>query len=45
MEMNQVRYFLAACETLNFSRAAEQCGVSVPSLSRGVRALEDELDG
>lgn len=45
MEMNQVRYFLSACETLNFSRAAEQCGVSVPSLSRGIRALEDELGG
>jgi len=45
MEMHQVRYFLTACDTLNFSRAAEQCGVSVPSLSRGIRALEEELGG
>ncbi len=29
MEMNQIRYFLAACETLNFTRAAEKCDVSV----------------
>ena len=25
MVMHQVRYFLALCETLNFSRAAETC--------------------
>lgn len=45
MEMNQVRYFLAACETLNFTRAAEVCDVSVPSLTRAIHALEDELGG
>lgn len=45
MEMHQVRYFLAACEMLNFSRAAEQCGVSVTSLSRAVRDLEGEFGG
>jgi LysR family transcriptional regulator, hydrogen peroxide-inducible genes activator len=45
MEMHQVRYFLKAGETLNFTRAAEQCGVSVPSLSRGIHLLEEELGG
>jgi len=30
MEMHQVRYFLAVCETLNFTRAAESCNVSQP---------------
>lgn len=45
MELNQVRYFLTACETLNFTRAAEACGVSVPSLSKAIRSLEDELGG
>ncbi len=45
MELHQVRYFLTACDTLNFTRAAEQCGVSVPSLSRAIRTLEDELGG
>lgn len=45
MEMHQVRYFLAVCQTLNFTRAAERCNVSVPALSRAVRALEAELGG
>ena len=45
MEMHQVRYFLAAAELLNFSRAAEKCEVSQPSLSRAIRALEIELGG
>jgi DNA-binding transcriptional LysR family regulator len=34
MEMHQVRYFLAFCETLNFARAAETCNVSKPALTR-----------
>jgi DNA-binding transcriptional LysR family regulator len=45
MEMRQVRYFLTACETLNFTRAAETCRVSTPSLSRAIRGLEEELGG
>jgi len=34
MEMHQVRYFLAVADTLNFTRAAEQCHVSQPALTR-----------
>jgi len=45
MEMHQVRYFLALCESLNFTRAAEACHVSQPSLTRAVKTLEDELGG
>jgi DNA-binding transcriptional LysR family regulator len=45
MEMHQVRYFRALCETLNFSRAAETCNVSQPALTRAVRKLEEELGG
>jgi DNA-binding transcriptional LysR family regulator len=45
MEMHQVRYFLAVCESLNFTRAAEHCGASQPSLTRAVQKLEDELGG
>jgi len=45
MEMHQVRYFLAVCETLNFTRAAEQCNVAQPSLTRAIHNLEEELGG
>ena len=43
MEMHQVRYFLAVCETLNFTRAAEQNNVSQPALTKAIKKLEDEL--
>jgi DNA-binding transcriptional LysR family regulator len=45
MEMQQVRYFLALASTRNFTRAAEQCNVSQPALTRAIKALEDELGG
>jgi LysR family hydrogen peroxide-inducible transcriptional activator len=43
--MNQIRYFVGMCETLNFTRAAEKCNVTQPALSRGIQALETELGG
>jgi len=45
MEMQQVRYFLAVAQALNFTRAAEQCNVSQPALTRAIKLLEDELGG
>jgi DNA-binding transcriptional LysR family regulator len=45
MEMQQIRYFLALASTLNFTRAAEECNVSQPSLTRAIRLLEEELGG
>ena len=45
MEMHQVRYFLAVCDLLNFTRAAERCNVSQPALTRAIKKLEEELDG
>src|SRR6187399_1123812 len=45
MEMHQVRYFLAVARTLNFTRAAEECNVAQPSLTRAVKLLEGELGG
>jgi DNA-binding transcriptional LysR family regulator len=45
MEMHQVRYFLAVARALNFTRAAEECNVAQPSLTRAIRQLEDELGG
>jgi DNA-binding transcriptional LysR family regulator len=45
MEMQQVRYFLALSRTLNFTRAAEQCNVTQPALTRQIQQLEAELGG
>jgi len=45
MELHQVRYFLALANTLNFTRAAEQCNVTQPALTKGVQKLEQELGG
>ncbi|MGY9105521.1 MAG: LysR family transcriptional regulator, partial [Alphaproteobacteria bacterium] len=45
MEMQQVRYFLALAQELNFTRAAEACNVTQPALTRAIKGLEDELGG
>lgn len=43
MDINQIRYFLALADTLNFTRAAEQCFVSQPALTQAIKRLEEEL--
>jgi len=43
MEMHQLRYAVAVARAGNFSRAAEQCHVSQPSLSQQILKLEEEL--
>ena len=43
MEMFQVRYVLAATRHLNFTKAAAECGVSQPALTKAVGAIEAEL--
>jgi LysR family hydrogen peroxide-inducible transcriptional activator len=45
MEMHQIRYFLAVCTTLNFTRAAETCNVTQPALTRAIQKLEEEMGG
>src|SRR3954449_273871 len=45
MEMHQVRYFLAVTRLLNFTRAADECNVTQPSLTRAIKQLEAELGG
>jgi DNA-binding transcriptional LysR family regulator len=45
MQMHQIRYFLALCDELNFTRAAKRSGISQPSLTNAISALERELGG
>lgn len=43
MTLTQLEYIVAVADLRHFSRAAERCFVSQPSLSAAVRKLEDEL--
>ena len=43
MTLNELRYVVAVAQTQHFSKAAESCHVSQPSLSIAVRKLEEEL--
>jgi LysR family transcriptional regulator, benzoate and cis,cis-muconate-responsive activator of ben and cat genes len=43
MELRQLRYFVAAAETGNISRAAKQIFLTQPALSRQIKALELEI--
>ncbi len=45
VELHQIRYFLAAAETLNFTRAAEHCAITQPTLTRAIKKLEQDLGG
>src|SRR6266700_1721860 len=45
MEIHQVRYFLAVCDALNFTKAARKCHVTQPSLTRAIQLLEKEFGG
>jgi LysR family hydrogen peroxide-inducible transcriptional activator len=45
LEFSQIRYFLVAAETLNFTRAAEQCNITQPALTRAIKKLEEEFGG
>ena len=44
LEFHQLKYFLAVARAGNFTRAAEEMGVSQPTLSRAIQKLESQLD-
>lgn len=43
MEMSQIKYVLASAKTLNFTRAAANCNVSQPALTKAIKTLEAQL--
>jgi len=45
LDLIRIRYFVVLARTLNFTRAAAECGVTQPALSRGIQRLEEELGG
>lgn len=45
MDLHQISYFLALARTLNFTRAAEQCNIAQPTLTKAIQRLEHEFGG
>lgn len=45
IERQQIQHFLAMCRHLNFSRAARECHISQPALTKSIRKLEATLGG
>jgi DNA-binding transcriptional LysR family regulator len=43
MQLRHLRYFVTLARTRHFARAADECGVSQPTLSAGMVALEQEF--
>ena len=44
LELTQLKYFQAAAEECNFTRAARRLNISQPALSKAIQNLEDEIE-
>lgn len=44
MKFTQLKYALKVAQLKNFSKAAQECNVSQPSLSVAIKNLEEELN-
>jgi LysR family hydrogen peroxide-inducible transcriptional activator len=45
METQHIEYFLAICDELNFTRAAEKCGVAQPTVTAAIQRMERKVGG
>jgi DNA-binding transcriptional LysR family regulator len=45
MELAQISYFITLARVLNFTRAAQECHISQPALTRSMKRLESEMGG
>ncbi|WP_319478325.1 HTH-type transcriptional activator IlvY [Marispirochaeta aestuarii] len=43
MDIYEMRFFLAAADTLHFGRASQVCNISPSALSRGIQRIEEEI--
>ena len=41
--IDKLEYFIALARQQHFGRAADECGVTQPTLSAGIRQLEEQL--
>ena len=45
MKTQHIEYFLAICDELNFTRAAEKCGVAHPTVTAAIQRMERHVGG
>ena len=43
MELRKIEYFIAVCEHMNMTKAAEALHIAQPSISNGIKSLEEEV--